>query len=139
MIGEIISHYKVLERLGQGGMGIVYKAEDSRLKRTVALKFLPPDLSHNPEAGERFLREARAASALDHPNICTVYEVGQGEDGQLFISMAYYDGMNLKEKIAQGRLRSRRPLPSPCTWLADSLKLTLTGCCTVISNLPISL
>jgi serine/threonine protein kinase/Flp pilus assembly protein TadD len=104
MIGEIISHYKVLERLGQGGMGIVYKAEDSRLKRIVALKFLPSDLSHNPEAGERFLREARAASALDHPNICTVYEVGQGEDGQLFISMAYYDGMNLKEKIAQGRL-----------------------------------
>src|SRR5512140_654564 len=100
----IVSHYRILQKVGSGGMGVVFKAEDSRLKRTVALKFLPPDLSSDPEAGERFLREAQTASALDHPNICTVYEVGQGEEGQLFISMAYYEGMTLKEKIGFGRL-----------------------------------
>src|SRR5512140_2585493 len=100
----IVSHYRILQKVGSGGMGVVFKAEDSRLKRTVALKFLPPDLCSDPEAGERFLREAQTASALDHPNICTVYEVGQGEEGQLFISMAYYEGMTLKEKIGFGRL-----------------------------------
>ena len=104
MIGQITSHYKILEKLGEGGMGIVYKAEDTQLKRTVALKFLPPDLTRDPEAKDRFTHEAQAASALDHPNICNVHEIGETEDGQLFIVMASYEGETLKRKIEQGPL-----------------------------------
>ena len=99
MIGKTISHYKILEKLGEGGMGIVYKAEDLKLKRTVAFKFLPPDLTRDSEAKERFIQEAQAASALDHPNICTIYEIDETEDAQMFISMACYDGETLKQKI----------------------------------------
>jgi serine/threonine protein kinase/Tfp pilus assembly protein PilF len=99
MIGKQISHYKILEKLGSGGMGDVYKAEDTQLKRTVALKFLPPELTRDPEAKARFLHEAQAASALDHPNICTIYETGTTDDGQSFIAMAYYEGETLREKI----------------------------------------
>jgi len=104
MIGKSISHYKILEKLGEGGLGVVYKAEDVKLKRPVALKFLAPVLSRDPEAKERFVNEARAASALDHPNICTIYEIGETEDGQLFIAMAFYDGESLREKIKKGSL-----------------------------------
>jgi len=105
VIGKTISHYKILERLGEGGMGVVYKAEDVELKRFVALKFLPPELTRDPAAKERFVNEARAASALDHPNVCTIYEVGQTEDGQTFIAMAYYEGDNLKSRIESGPLK----------------------------------
>ncbi|UCG51016.1 MAG: serine/threonine-protein kinase [Candidatus Latescibacterota bacterium] len=104
MIGKTISHYKILEKLGEGGMGVVYKAEDTKLKRHVALKFLPPDLTRDANARERFIQEAQAASALDHSNICTIYEVNQTDDGQMYISMACYTGETLKEKIAKGSL-----------------------------------
>ena len=104
MIGETISHYRVLELLGAGGMGVVYKAEDTRLKRLVALKFLPIELTKDLEAKERLMQEAQAASALDHPNICTIHEIDETPDGRLFLALAYYDGETLKQRVARGPL-----------------------------------
>src|SRR5688500_18897778 len=98
MIGREFDHYRILGHLGGGGMGVVYKAEDSRLQRTVALKFLPPALTRDPVAKSRFLQEARAASALDHPNVCTIYDVGEIEDGRLYLAMPAYDGETVKQK-----------------------------------------
>lgn len=104
MIGNTISHYKILEELGSGGMGVVYKAEDVKLKRPVALKFLAPELTRDPEIKERFIHEAQAASALEHNNICTIHEIDETKDGQMFISMAYCEGETLKQKIKCGPL-----------------------------------
>ncbi len=104
MLGQTLSHYKILEKLGAGGMGVVYKAQDLKLDRFVVLKFLSSDLTRDEKAKERFIIEAKAASALDHPNVCTIYEINETDDGRLFIAMAYYDGQTLKEKVISNQL-----------------------------------
>ncbi len=104
MIGLMISHYKILEKLGEGGMGVIYKARDTKLDRTVALKFLPSHVGSDQTEKKRFINEAQSASILDHSNICTIYSIEETDDANLFIVMAYYEGMSLKEKIEQSPL-----------------------------------
>ncbi len=105
MIGQTISHYKILKKTGEGGMGVVYEAEDTKLRRIVALKFLPPHLTRDTEAKQRFIQEAQATSSLQHINICTIHDIDQTDDGQLFIVMDYYSGESLKARIARGPLK----------------------------------
>ncbi len=104
MIGQTVSHYRILEKLGEGGMGVVYKAQDLRLERLVALKFLPHYLTPDEDEKVRFIREAKAASALDHLNIGTIHEIAETDDRQMFIVMAHYEGETLKQKIGRGPL-----------------------------------
>ncbi len=119
-MGRTIAQYDVLARVGGGGMGVVYRARDNRLGRTVALKFLPPQWSHDEDARQRFIREAQAASATNHQNICTIHDVETADDGQLFIVMAYYEGQTLKQRLLSGPLPVEEALDI-ATQIADGL------------------
>jgi len=121
MIGKTISHYEIMEKLGEGGMGVVYRAHDTKLERSIALKFLPPHLGNDESEKQRFIHEARAASALEHTNICNIHSIEETEEGQLFIVMAHYEGMSLKDKIRQGPL-PLKDIVSYSIQIAEGLK-----------------
>jgi serine/threonine protein kinase len=133
MVGRTILHYKIVEKLGESGMGVVYKAEDIQLRWTVALKFLPRETLDEEEVKARLLREAQAAAGLDHPNICQVFGIHE-EDGETFIAMAYIDGPSLAEKIKNVRCHWTKLSPSPLRSLKVYTKLTNKALFTGTSN-----
>jgi serine/threonine protein kinase len=109
-IGKTISHYRILEKIGPGGLAIVYKAEDINLKRMVVLKFLPPQLTVNEETRKRFIIEAQSASTLDHPNICTIHQIGTSEENEMFIAMGFYERETLNQRISRGPLDTKEAI-----------------------------
>ena len=136
-LGSTLGPYAIRAELGHGGMGVVYTAHDPRLDRQVAIKILPPDLTRDATAKQRFLQEAQAASALDHANICTIFEINETADGQLYLVMAYYEGETLKERIERGRWRWTRPLTSPRRSVKGSPKPMMRASCIGTSSPPI--
>ena len=134
--GAQLGPYEIRSQLGQGGMGVVYLAQDPRLDRRVAIKVLPPDLTRDDTAKQRFLLEAKAASALDHPNICNIHEINETADGQLYLVMAHYEGETLKERSPVGRWRWTTPSTSPRRWARDSRRPMVRASCIGTSSPP---
>ena len=132
--GRTVGRYRVLEQVGGGGMGVVYRRSDERFGRAVALKFLHPRFGADDSAAERFRHEARAVAALEHPNVCTVHEIGETEDGQLYLAMPLYDGETLQQRIARGPLPSARRWGSRCRSRAGWRRRTREGSCTATSS-----